>query len=72
MRRRDFITNGSLIAAGVSILSASCNENKTTENPAESATGASSDNFELNEKTIDDVLELMSSGKLTGEQISSL
>lgn len=72
MRRRDFITNGSLIAAGVSMLSSSCNENKLTEKPTESVTAATSDNFELNEKTIDDLQQLMASGKLTSEQITSL
>ena len=72
MRRRDFITNGSLIAAGVSMLSSSCNENKTSEKPEESATAANQYNFELNEKTIDDLQQLMASGKLTSEQITSL
>lgn len=42
------------------------------EKPDESATAANPDNFELNEKTIDDLQQLMASGKLTAEQITSL
>ena len=72
MRRRDFLSNASLLAAGVSLLSSSCNENKTTEKLADSTNSTITDNFELNEKTIDDLQAALVSGKLSSEQITQL
>ena len=72
MRRRDFLSNGSLLAAGVTLLSSSCNENKTTEKSVDTTSSSITDNFELNEKTIDDLQAAMVSGKLSSEQITQL
>lgn len=73
MRRRDFLTNGSLLAASVTFISTSCNEKKKPDEKSVEVAGAeTNDDFELNEKTIEELQAAMASGKLTSEQITQL
>jgi amidase len=70
MKRRDFITTGTLATAGLtSLLTASCNSNPpaTTE---PTTTGDVVPDFELNEETISGLQEKMVSGKYSSEQIT--
>lgn len=71
MRRRDFLANGSLLAAGVSLLS-SCNQKQRDDKAIAAPDNETAGDFELNEKTIDDLQQEMASGKLTSEQITQL
>jgi amidase len=69
MDRRNFLKNSSL--AGLSVTSLTvigCNSQETKTN--ESHTTASSDNFELNEVTIDDLQKRMQSGQITSRAIT--
>lgn len=71
MKRRDFLTVGTLAAAGAGSILTSCNPNppKTTEPvPAPDAVP----DFELNEENIQSLQEKMASGKLSSEQITNL
>jgi amidase len=74
MKRRDFLSNSSLLAAGsAALLVTSCNntvdtaDNKKIVQPANDK-----DVFELNETTITDVQQKMAAGKYTAEQITGL
>jgi amidase len=72
MKRRDFITTGTLATAGItSLLATSCNSNpsKTTE-PI--ATGDVVPDFELNEESISSLGEKMAAGKYSSEQVTNL
>jgi amidase len=72
MKRRDFITTGTLASAGLtSLLAASCNTNpsKTTE-PV--TTGDVAPDFELNEESISSIQEKIAAGKYSSEQITNL
>jgi amidase len=74
MKRRDFLSNGSLLAAGTAFIAASCNNAADTK-PATATTAATAndkDRFELNETTISDLQERMTSGKYTAEQLTSM
>ncbi|MFI5186189.1 MAG: amidase [Chitinophagales bacterium] len=73
MKRRDFLTTGTLAAAGVSSLLSSCKpgSSKKTEPVITTTTDAVPD-FELNEESISSLQEKMSSGKYTSEQITKL
>jgi amidase len=69
MDRRNFLKNSSL--AGLSVTSLTvigCNSQETKTN--ESHTTAASDNFELNEVTIDDLQKRMQSGQITARAIT--
>jgi len=71
MKRRDFLTNTTLAAAGITaLLATSCNskENKGKEDNETQKT----DDFELNEISITELQEKMASGKYTAEQITKL
>ena len=73
MKRRDFITTGTLATAGLSsLLLGSCNEpgTKTEEQPLPAA-GTAPD-FELNEESVSSLQEKMASGKYSSEQITKL
>ena len=75
MKRRDFITHGTLATAGISsILATSCIDNKEKDDK-----GMGSDlvnkaiaPFELDEETIASLQEKMETGKYTSEQITQL
>lgn len=72
MKRRDFITTGTLVTAGFSsLLAASCNSHpsQTTE-PAPAADAIP--DFELNETSISELQEKMQAGKYSSEQITKL
>ena len=73
MKRRDFITAGTLAAAGVSSLIASCKtdsaKSTTTTTPTEKDVA---NDFELNEENILSLQEKMAAGKYSSEQITSL
>jgi amidase len=72
MKRRDFITTGTLATAGLgSLLAVSCNDkNTTTTEPAK--TGGAVPDFELNEETISSLQEKIASGKYSSEQLTQL
>src|SRR5438046_4221993 len=71
MKRRDFITTGTLAAAGVSSLLTSCNPNSSkTIVPATTADVVT--DFELNEENILSLQEKMTAGKLSAQQITNL
>lgn len=73
MKRRDFLSNGSMVA-GAALLAASCNNNATdTAHNKENVQPVSDkDVFELNEATISDIQEKMAAGKYTAEQLTTL
>src|SRR5438552_4801789 len=71
MKRRDFITTGTLAAAGASSLLTSCNPNSSkTIVPATTADVVP--DFELNEENILSLQEKMTAGKLSAQQITNL
>jgi len=69
MKRRDFLRNSTLTAGATAILGAGCNNNATTQKekpvPADIK-----DDFELNEITIAELQEKMSSGKYSAVQVT--
>jgi amidase len=71
MKRRDFLTTGTLAAAGVGSLLSSCKPDSSKTITPTIATGTVPD-FELNEESISSLQEKMSSGKYTSEQITKL
>jgi amidase len=72
MKRRDFITAGTLATAGLaSLMTASCNT-KTSKKEKPAATGDAIPDFELNEESISSLQEKMNSGKYSSEQITQL
>ena len=73
MKRRDFITTGTLATAGVtSLLTASCKNNdpKTTEQPV--PPGDEVPDSGLNEESISSLQEKMASGKYSSEHLTKL
>ena len=72
MKRRDFISTGTLATAGLtSLLTVSCNNNDSKTTGAITTTDAVPD-FELNEENIGSLQEKMASGKYTSEQLTRL
>lgn len=72
MKRRDFITTGSLATAGLSsLMLSSCNNNETKAEQNLAAADATPD-FELNEESISSLQEKMTSGKYTAAQLTQL
>ncbi|MEI9944421.1 MAG: amidase [Chitinophagaceae bacterium] len=74
MKRRDFLTTGTLATAGLSsLLAASCNTNpsptKTTEPVTTSGTVPA---FELDEESIASLQEKINAGKYSSEQLTQL
>lgn len=73
MKRRDFITKGTLATAGItSLLAASCNSNSPKDPVESTLTNDAVPDFELNEETISGLQEKMASGKYTSEQLTKL
>src|SRR5258705_2369002 len=72
MKRRDFITTGTLATAGISsLVTASCNNSDPKpEQPV--ATSDDVPDFELNEESISSLQEKMVSGKYSSEQLTKL
>ena len=70
MKRRDFLTAGTLATAGfTSILASSCNSNPSgTTTPATSGDAVAG--FELDEESIGSLQEKMVAGKYSSEQIT--
>ena len=74
MKRKDFITNSALAAAGLTtLLLASCSPGSKREKPtlADSDSNSNGD-FELNETTISDLQGKMASGEYSSEKITQL
>ncbi len=71
MKRRDFLTTGTLAAAGVSSLLSSCKPDSSKTITPTNITETISD-FELSEEGISSLQDKMSSGKYTSEQITKL
>jgi amidase len=71
MKRRDFLTTGTLAAAGVGSLLTSCNPNSPKTTVPATAIDAVPD-FELNEENILSLQEKMAASKLSAEQITKL
>ena len=72
MKRRNFITNTTLAAIGItSILATSCSP-KSNKDKLEDKDAKTEDDFELNEITISELQDKMASGKYTSEQITKL
>lgn len=72
MKRRDFITSGTLATAGLtSLLAASCNSNPSGTTTKETTCDAVPA-FELEETSISELQEKMASGKYSSEQITQL
>jgi len=70
MKRRDFITTGTLATAGLSSILTSCNNETKTEHTA--ATNDAIPDFELNEQSISSLQEKMVSGKYSAQQLTQL
>ncbi len=74
MKRRDFLSNGSMAAAGTAVLlAASCN-NDVPDAKKETTVPALTDaaDFELNEITVTELQEKMATDKYTAEQLTAL
>ena len=72
MKRRNFITSTSLVAAGITtVLAASCNSDKK-EKAGSEMEGKKIDDFELNEMTIAGLQEKMKNGNFSSEQITKM
>jgi len=72
MKRRDFISNSTLAAAGLTtLLAASCTTGSTHKKEGAVAT-AENDDFELNEITISELQDKMAKGETSSETITQL
>ena len=72
MKRRDFITTGTIATAGLSsLLTASCNTNPSKKTEPIIAVDVVAD-FELNEESIASLQEKMAASKFSSEQITNL
>jgi amidase len=71
MKRRDFLTTGTLAAAGVGSLFSSCKPDSSKKITPATVSDTVPD-FELNEEGISSLQEKMNSGKYTSEQITKL
>jgi amidase len=72
MKRRAFVTHGSVAVAGIATVSGVACSKETINKQGTEANSASNDDFELNEITINELQEQMASGKYTSEAITSL
>jgi amidase len=71
MKRRDFISSGTLAAAGLtSLLAASCNTDPSSKEEKEKNSNQVTDSFELNEITISELQDKVKKGELSYEQIT--
>lgn len=72
MNRKEFLSNATFVATGLtSLLTTSCN-NPSREIKTESSSDNVKDNFELNEVTISELQEKMVAGQYSSEQITSM
>jgi amidase len=72
MNRRNFLRNGSLAGLSLSILStSSCNTPKESGDTSSKGSD-NTDNFSLNELSVDELQQKMSSGELTARKITEL
>ncbi|HET9430014.1 MAG TPA: amidase [Chitinophagaceae bacterium] len=72
MKRREFLTTGTLAVAGATtLLATSCNTESTGQKENLTTTDAK-DDFELNEITVSELQEKMEGGKYSSEQITQL
>jgi amidase len=72
MKRRAFVTHGSVAVAGIATVSGIACSKETAIKPGTEAQTASNDDFELNEISISELQEHMASGKYTSAAITSL
>jgi len=72
MKRRAFVTHGSVAVAGIATVSGIACSKETANKPGTEAQTASNDDFELNEITTSELQEHMASGKYTSASITSL
>ena len=71
MNRKEFLTNTTIAAAGLtSLITASCNADAAATKKTNETPTTSTDNFELNETTLVDLQEMLRTGKYTSEQIT--
>ncbi|MEO7984316.1 MAG: amidase [Bacteroidota bacterium] len=72
MKRRDFISSGTLAAAGLTtILAVSCTTG-SSDKKEESPTAETKDDFELNEMTVSELQDKMAKGEYSSEKITQL
>jgi amidase len=72
MKRRDFISTGTLATAGLSTLLAASCKSKPSATTEPATTGDAIPDFELNEESISSLQEKMTSGKYSSGQITQL
>jgi amidase len=70
MKRRDFLRNSTL-AGATTLMAAACNTS-TTEEKVNTEDGSADDPFELNELTITELQDKMTSGEYSSEEITNL
>ncbi|MCC6289869.1 MAG: amidase [Chitinophagaceae bacterium] len=72
MKRRNFITNSTIVTAGLGSLLTACNDSKEKVNAQVKTTSEEVASFELDEETISTLQEKMTNGKYSAEQITKL
>jgi amidase len=73
MNRRNFIRNTSLTAAALpTIIVAACDPKKNTDNQKKTTENATVEEFKLNEISVSDLQQKMSSGELTAKAIAEM
>lgn len=72
MNRKEFFTNTSLAAIGLTSLLTTACKNPASETQTSAANTEGSDNFELNETTISDLQDKMASGKYSAVQLTTM
>jgi len=72
MKRRDFLTTGTLATAGLSLLTTSCNNSAETKTAEATTVTDNVPAFELDEESISSLQEKIASGKYSSEQITQL
>jgi len=71
MKRRDFITTGTLASAGLGSILTSCNNNESKQEHT-AATNDGIGAFELDEESISSLQDKMASGKYSSQQLTQL
>jgi amidase len=72
MNRKEFLTNTSLAAVGLTNLLTTACKNPASEIQTSATNTEGADNFELNEATISELQEKMASGKYTAVQLTTM
>lgn len=70
MNRRKFIKGGSLAGLAIATLSFESCQSPAARHPEENPTAAPADDFQLNEMTVDELQQKMSSGEWTSQSIT--